>query len=139
MRQKLIDLFAVIEKDLAKSSRIYELSKKSALEIARSASLSPSQAGDRYHSAGAMEIAKDKYEKTKAVYEEIQESLKNSSPEFVEAPCFVKMDKIEFYLLNNVVSIPEFKIVSAKSPLGEAVLGQKVGSVINGMKILEIG
>lgn len=133
-----MDLLAVVEKDLKKSSRIYDLSKKSALEIAKSASLSPSQAGDRYHSAGAMEIAKDKYEMTKALHDEIQKSLKNSSPEFVETPCFVKMDKIEFYLLDNVASVSGFRIVSSKSPMGEAVLGERVGSVINGMKILEI-
>lgn len=139
MRLKLSFLLSKINSDLILAEKRYKDSKKSATEIAISASASPSQSGDRFHSQGASDMAKQRLETVKKLKKEIEESLDSPTPDFIVSPCFVKTDKLEFYLVENTILISDIKLVSVNSELGQKIINKKVGDVVGGSQILEIG
>jgi len=116
MTFKLERLQEAIDVELAKAEKGYNNAKKSAQEIARSAALSPSQAGDRYHSQGTLDLAKERYEAILALKKEIKDKG--------ETIC-AKYNDQEIFLVDNPVLIPGFTAVSTKSPLGAKLLNEK--------------
>jgi len=116
MSFKLKQLQKAIDVELRKAEKGYTNSKKSAQEIARSAGLSPSQAGDRYHSQGTLDLARERYEAILALKKEVEDKL--------ETICTQHNDQ-EIFLVNNPVLISGFTIVSTKSPLGIKILNEK--------------
>ena len=116
MDLKLKQLQEAIDAEFQKAEKGYNNAKKSAQEIARSAALSPSQAGDRYHSQGAADLARERYESIL--------DLKNEVEEKGETVC-VRYNDQEIFLVDNPVLISGFTIVSTKSPLGIKLLNEK--------------
>lgn len=116
MSFKLKQLQKAINVELRKAEKGYTNSKKSAQEIARSAGLSPSQAGDRYHSQGTLDLARERYESILTLKKEIEDKG--------ETIC-TKYDNQEIFLVDNPVLISGFTIVSTKSPLGTKLLNEK--------------
>lgn len=109
MQSILNSLLQSVNVEIKKAERNYKQAKKSALEIAASASSSPSQSGDRYHSQGTADLAKQRFEEIKKLRQEIE--IKGET-------VIVNYGGEELILVDNPVLISGFKIVSTKSPLG---------------------
>lgn len=105
-----------LNEELKKADTGYKNAKKSALEIAASAAASPSQAGDRFHSQGAADLAKERYDVILALKNEIE--LKGEN-------VFKKFEGKEIILVDNPIVLNGFLIVSTKSPLGQRILNEK--------------
>lgn len=137
MRVKLSEFLDAIGTEFNEAKRNYEQTKKAAEEVAVAASLSPSQSGDRYHSQGAADLAKQTFENVRNLRTEIEANLdKNIS--FIDPPCFLNLGGDKVYLVSYPIIVKGFKIISSKSPLGLNLLGKKMGDKINGKEILEI-
>lgn len=102
-----------VDTEVEKAEDNYKKSKKSAEEIAASAAGSPSQAGDRYHSQGTADIAKQKLDTVLA--------LKNELEEKGESICH-EHEGETLFIVENPVLIDGYKIISEKSPLGQKIL-----------------
>ena len=109
MKTSLKMFLKSVNNEVKKAEQNYKQAKKSALEIAASASSSPSQSGDRYHSQGTADLAKQRFEEVKKLKDEIK--VKGET-------VIVTYDGEELILVDNPVLLPGFKIVSTKSPLG---------------------
>lgn len=105
-----------VDEELKKAETGYKNAKKSALEIAKSASLSPSQAGDRFHSQGAADLAKERLDSIIALKNEIE--LKGES-------VVKNYEGKEMILVDNPIMISGFLVVSTKSPLGQKLSNEK--------------
>ena len=116
MKNKAKQLLEAINTEFIKAEKGYKNAKKSAQEIALSAALSPSQAGDSYHSQGAADLARERYESILNLKKEIEEKG--------ETIC-VNYEGQEIFLVDNPVLISGFTIVSTKSPLGKKLLNEK--------------
>lgn len=112
MQAKLDELLSVVKKEIKKAERNYLQAKKSASEVAASAALSPSQAGDRYHSQGTAELAKQRLESLK----KLEAEVKSGSVRYVQK------GNQEFFLVKNVALIPKFKLVSVDSLVGKELV-----------------
>lgn len=139
MRSKRGELLNIVNSEFEKAKKNYELIKKAAQEINASASASPSQSGDRFHAQGAADLAKQKLEAITNLKNEIELAVDENTPDVVTPPCFVNFGGEEIYLVDNVVTIGGLKFVSSKSPLGQNLLGKKVGDNVQGKEILELG
>lgn len=151
MRNKLKDLLDLVEKQLEISKNASSESRKSANEISAGLTASYSLAGDVEHSKNSANLSQQKYEATKNLFEELQESASSSTPNTVEVPCYVRIsmsgiDK-ELYLVKNPVFLSGYNLISSDSPIGGALIGAKVDDLFlykNGEqtftgKILDIG
>jgi len=116
MSDKLRELIKAINLELKKSEEIYRNTKESAQEIAASAAASPSQAGDRFHSQGTADLARQKYEAIAALKSEIDKKGEKILHKYEDETLF---------LVDNPVLIPGFKIVSSKSPVGKKLIDEK--------------
>lgn len=116
MHTRLDSLIVVVDSNFKRAERIYRESKKAAEEIAASASASPSQSGDRFHSQGSADLAKQKYEAVLALKEELKKKG--------DAIC-VEYNGETLYLVDNLIMVPGFKLVSTKAPLGQKILNEK--------------
>jgi transcription elongation GreA/GreB family factor len=150
-RQKMLLLKRILDKKIADFEKKVKISQQSALDVAKSASLSPSMSGDREHAEGQAVINKKLLEKIIKIRDEVDNSLDLQTPDKIKPTCFVLVnlgdDKKEFFLATNVVSIRKVNLLSADSPLGRAIVGKKVGdnftlilgkNTVKG-KIVEIG
>src|SRR3990172_3423574 len=118
MRIKLEKLLQAIDVEYKRAEKIYKDAKKSAQEVAASAQHSPSQSGDRYHSQGSADLAKQKFDFISSFRTEIKEAVDLEIPDKISVPCYLKLGEDELYLVSNPVLISGLKIVSSKSPLG---------------------
>jgi len=139
MRIKLNLLLDFVITEFKKAEKRNKNATDSALEIARSAALSPSQAGDRFHSQGAADLAKEMFETVSKLKIEIEKNIENKIPETVSIPCFIKLEGMDIYLVDNPILVNGFNLISKESPLGSSLVRKKVGDVVNDKKILEIG
>lgn len=139
MRIKLKLLLDLIKIEFKKAEKRRDNATDSALEIARSAALSPSQAGDRFHSQGAADLAKEMFETVLNLKNEIELNVNQEIPEFVSVPCYIKLEGLEVYLVNNPILLRGINLISKESPLGSELINKQVGDTVNGKKIVEIG
>lgn len=102
-----------VDEEYEKAKKYYELARDSAQEIAKTALTSHSQAGDRFHSQGTADLAKQKYETVLSLKKEIETKGEKVVFEY---------DDETIYIVDNSIMISGFKIVSSKSPLGEKIL-----------------
>lgn len=138
MSIKITGLLRIVDLELQKAQKYYDVSKESAQEIAKTALTSHSQAGDRFHSQGAMEISKERLNGILKLKEELEKVKDRKELMFIEVPCYVKTDKTDFYLVKNAILITGVRLVSEKSEIGKELINKKVGDVLNNFKILEI-
>lgn len=138
MSTKITDLLKIVDLELQKAQKYYEVTKESAQEIAKTALTSHSQAGDRFHSQGAMEISKQRLNGILKLKEELEKSKDRKELIFIEAPCYIKTDKTDFYLVKNAVLITGVRLVSEESEIGKELINKKVGDIVNNFKIKEI-
>ncbi len=111
----LKEFLSIVEKELVKAEKNYREAKKSAAEVAHIASLSPSQAGDRYHSQGTAEIAKARVESLRKLKKEVED----------EKARFFDQNG-GFWLVENVTLLPGVNLVSVHSEVGKK-LNKNVG------------
>lgn len=116
MDSKFLDLVAAIDIELKRAEKVYKDVRKTAQEVAASAALSPSQSGDRYHSQGAADMARQKYTEVLALKKEIE--LKKDDI------CFT-LNGEQVFLVDNPIFIKDFKLISTKSPIGQSLLHGK--------------
>lgn len=116
MNTILRDLVAALEIEIKKAQRSYQDAKRAAQEIAASASSSPSQSGDRFHSQGSADLASKRFQ---AIL-----SFKKEFDKKGEAIC-VKHKGETLFLVDNPIMLAGFKIVSTKSPLGLKLLNDR--------------
>lgn len=116
MRKNFSDFVKAVDLETKKAEENFKKAKKAAEKIAASAAASPSQAGDRFHSQGTADIAKQKYEAVLALKDELKQKG--------ESVCF-KYKKENVFVVDNPILISGFKIISSRSPLGKKILGQK--------------
>jgi hypothetical protein len=138
MSTKIKELLRIVDLELQKAQKYYDATKESAHEIAKTALTSHSQAGDRFHSQGAMEISKERLNGILKLKEELERIKDRIELEFTEVPCYIKTDKTDFYLVKNAILITGVKLVSLQSELGKEIINKQVGDMVNGFKILEI-
>lgn len=115
MNRLINNLKTTVNLEFKKAEEAYKHAKKSALEIAASAAASPSQAGDRFHSQGAADLAKERFETFKLLLNEIEEKGEK---------IYFKYEGKDLFLVENPVLIKGFNLVSVKSPLGSKILGK---------------
>lgn len=130
MRQKLQLLLEAIDGEMAKAKHRAEQTRKAANEIARSAAASPSQSGDREHSAGQALITQNVLVGLQTTQEDIQKALM-VDVSLVQAPCFLELElggkRLEFYFIDNPPHITGLSFISVKSALGKVILNKKIG------------
>ena len=91
----------------------------------------PSQSGDKYHAQNAAALAKSYVKRLEKLKKEIQEA--KEEPETIVKPtCYIEVEyddgsKLNFYLVENAVSLAGFLFISSLSPLGSSILEKKVG------------
>jgi len=133
-KSKLEELFQLLEKKLIVVKRSLELSREDSIEAQKTAMTSWSGAGDRRHSAQQLEIIEDNYESIKKLHNEIGKVLSKNKEKRVKVPCFVVIEvenrQEEFFIVDNVINIKEFKLVSSKSPYVKNILGKRVGDLV---------
>ena len=112
MQTKLDELLVVVEKEIVMAEKNYRQAKNSAWEVAASAALSPSQAGDRFHSQSAADLAKQRLDSLKKLEAEVKSG-------FVR---YVKKEGEELFVVKNVAHVSGVKLVSAESPIGKGLL-----------------
>ncbi len=138
MRAKLNELLKIVEEEYKKVEKSYQMAKESAQEIAKTALTSHSQAGDRFHSQGAMDIAEERLKNVEKLLFELKSSEINKIVSFTEVPCYIKTDKTDFFLVKNTILISGVRLVSANSVIGKDIINKQVGNIVNGIEILEI-
>ena len=116
MNKKIQDFLVAVDLEYKKAEKIYKDAKDSAQEVAASAALSPSQSGDRFHSQGTADLAKQKLDSISNLVVEIEEKGDRICVEFKGEIIF---------LVDNPILISGFKVVSSKSPLGQKILNEK--------------
>lgn len=116
---------------------------ESANEIAKAASGSWSQAGDREHSRNQAELVKDTLVNLKNLKVEVEEVLEEKIPSIVSAPCYVEIDdngeKRAFYLVSKGIYLKDFAILSTESKQGKEIVGKRIGDKTSFGKIVFIG
>lgn len=113
MGDRINKLLLAVQNELEKAEKAYKHAKQSAQEIAATALTSHSQAGDRFHSQGAADLAKQKLDTVLALKTEIEEKG--------EGVCF-KHDGEDVYIVDNPILLDGFKLISTKSPLGMKII-----------------
>jgi len=93
-----------------------KFSKESAQEIAKTAANSMSQAGDRFHSQGSADLAKERYDAVLAFKNEVEQKGES---------IFINFEGNDIVLVDNPIIIPGFTIASTKSPLGQKLIDKK--------------
>lgn len=151
MREKLNDLFVVVEKQVEISKAASSESRKSANELSAGLVASYSLAGDVEHSKNSANLSQQKYEAIKRLFEELKECVYTERPNVIQIPCYIKISMSgvtkDLYLVNNPVFVSGYNLISSDSPIGKAVAGLKTEDLFlykNGDqtytgKILEIG
>ncbi|MFZ5932559.1 MAG: hypothetical protein ACOYT7_00515 [Patescibacteria group bacterium] len=138
MRSRLSNLLNIVNNELKKASKNYELAGKAAQEITVSAAASPSQSGDRFHAQGAVELARQRLETVRNLKNEIESAVGEEAPQLISPPCFVDLGGEEIYLVGNPIITSGIKFVSSESTLGQSLVGKEAGDIVNGKKIKEI-
>lgn len=115
MNSKLKQLLEAVNEEYKKADRAYKINKKSAQEIAESAVSSMSQAGDRFHSQGSADLAKQRFETINLLKQEIEEKGEKIGFNF---------EGHEIFLVDNPILIKGFKLVSTQSPVGQKLLNK---------------
>jgi len=116
MSVKLNKFIEAVNIEFKKAEKIYKETKESAEEIAASAAASPSQSGDRYHSQGTADLAKQKYDSILALKKELE--VKGER-------IIIEHQGQTLFLVDNSVIISGFKIASTNSPFGQKILNGK--------------
>lgn len=134
MRIKLLQLEEVIRKEIKNAQRIAEGNKRSAIESAKTAAVSWSAAGDRWHAAGQAQITKERLFRLEKLYLELKGSTNQSLPEQVSVPSYIKVnfggEVKELYLVENPTLLGQYQLISRDSPIGSLLLGKKPGDVV---------
>ncbi|OGM37924.1 hypothetical protein A3F01_02875 [Candidatus Woesebacteria bacterium RIFCSPHIGHO2_12_FULL_38_11] len=91
----------------------------------------PSQSGDKYHAQNAASLAQSYVNRLEELKLEIS-SAKDGVSQVAEPESFIEIEyedksTLEFYLVDNAVSLTRFLFISKDSPLGLALIGKKVG------------
>jgi hypothetical protein len=130
MRKKLKTLLEVLVIEIQKAQKRADETKKAANEIARSAAASPSQSGDREHSAGQALITKEVLLRLQEAKDDIEKNI-NLPADTATPPCFVKIElqgvEKEFYFVNHPLHVAGFSFVSKDSELGKTLSDKKEG------------
>jgi hypothetical protein len=132
MRKKILDLFEEVKKVEKSSSVAANKSYRAANEVSGGLISSYSAAGDAEHSRNSANLSIQKAETIKKLKEELERSLNSESPENVKPVCFISLkfeggNQKDLYLVENPVFITGFNLISASSPLGESLLGKRMG------------
>ncbi|OGM09560.1 hypothetical protein A2159_00230 [Candidatus Woesebacteria bacterium RBG_13_34_9] len=129
-RKKLVKLMQILEKEEKQAKiRAREL-RFVANETAKSTVSSWSAGGDRFHTRSQSEAAEELYQKIISLRRKVEEEVAKSVTERISEPCFVNLilngKKEEFYLVDQVVNLPEIKLISSDSLLGKTIIGKKI-------------
>lgn len=134
MRIKLLQLVEVIRKEKKNAQRITEGTKQSAIEAAKTAQVSYSAAGDRYHAAGSAYIAEERSKRLENLYLELKQFVDQSSKEEISVSSYIKVnfggEIKELYLVKNPTFLDQYQLISKSSPIGSLLLGKKPGDVV---------
>lgn len=115
MKTNLDKLVKAVDDEYKKAERAHKLSKKSAEDIAATSRTSWSAAGDRFHSQGTADLAKQRFETITLLKKEIE--VKGES-------VLVNYEGKELFLVDNPVLIKGFMLVSTKSSIGQKILNK---------------
>ncbi len=132
-REKIKKLSLLLEKEFEKSKDSFEKMQLSAIEIAKSSYNSPSQSGDRFHSQGQADIAKENLKNLEGVLKELNnELLLSEIPQAIRPSCWIELEfdggkKESYFYLKNPLVVKGYSIISSKSPFGSILLDKKVG------------
>lgn len=131
-RPKIKELFDALSEELTKIRKKAEKLHEAAVDVAKSASASPSQSGDRFHAQGQADIAKEYVSNLEDINTEIEDELKIDTFSEIRPVCWVEVeydnkDIDKFYYLSEPLALAGYKFVSSKSPFGLVLTGKKVG------------
>lgn len=149
MRIKLWRLMKVVLKEKKKAKKIFDKTRNSAIEIAKTAQVSYSAAGDRYHAAGSAYITEERLTRLKNLCLELKQFTDQSPKKEISVPSYVKVnfdgEIRELYLVENPTLLGQHQLISKGSFIGSLLFGKKKGDVIttqpakNKIEILEVG
>ena len=144
IREKIDELYVVLKEEVSRAQKVADKVKIAANEIAKSSYNSPSQSGDRFHSQGQADIAKERAERLEKVLARVEKELGNKVPENISPICWVNLEyedatKDGFYYVDEPISVSGYKFVSSSSPFGTILKDKKAGDnfeyLISGNKI----
>lgn len=152
MRQKISELLDVVKKVEKDSREAAGKSSEAANEASGGLTASYSAAGDAEHARNTANLSIQKHQSIKKLKEELEKFININSPNKVTPACYVEMELgqngvKEIFLVENLVFISGFNLISPESELGKVILGKNLGDtfsyetneqVVNG-KILDIG
>lgn len=128
------------EKDLLQNYIKEEIqkAKQSALQADEASKFiisGPSQSGDRYHAQNAADLANAYVLELEKLNKEI-ENAKEEINEYIKPVSHVEVryddgNNLDFYLVENAASLTRFLFISKGSPLGNSIVGKKVGDTFN--------
>lgn len=131
MGKYLQELEDRVIRELEKAERQANLTKQSADEISRVSANSPSQSGDREHSRNQAYVTADRLKILQNILAELQNAERDNQPTQAIPPVYITAEigdaEQKFYILSNPLNLSGFRLVSANSPLGQAVLERSVG------------
>lgn len=125
----------ILEKEVKLAKRRAEELRVVANEVSKTARSSWSAAGERFLTQGQAQAAEEYFKRMLDLIGKIEGAVKEPTPDSVVTSCFVKLildgREEEFYLAEEVVSIPGVKLVSKSSLLGKSLLGKKVNETFS--------
>ena len=133
-RKKIIKLHKDLLKIINKKKKLVAQTTESANAISRAAAESPSMSGDREHASNSALLNLQSLKQFEKLVSEIIEEKKDGLPEKVKPPCFANLSFIdggtkEFVVVNEAnILVPDYNIISIKSPIGNTILGKKLNS-----------
>jgi transcription elongation GreA/GreB family factor len=131
MREKINKLYVLLGKEHTNAQKVADKVKNAANEIAKASYNSPSQSGDRFHSQGQADIAKERVERFEKAFARVEKELENKIPESISPICWVNLEykdatKDGFYYVDEPLSVPGYKFVSSGSPFGNILKDKMV-------------
>ena len=131
---KMEELAKKIKREIQKVEGRVQETRKSAIEIARSAASSPSQSGDGEHSRNSALITEQALKRILELNKEI-EGINSNMKNVIVAPGWVEIEfngRIDnFYLVKNSVYVEGVRFISTEAPLGKSLIGKKRGDVFD--------
>lgn len=93
------------------------------------------RSGDKDHLQNVADLAQLYVSNLEKLKKEIVDA-KNETADVARPVCYIEIkyddgSNLDFYLVDNAVSLTQFLFVSVKLPLGKAILGKKVGDNFN--------
>jgi len=129
-RKKLEELLGVVWEEAKKAEKRYKKNKSASEQTQASSRTSWSAAGERDYAQGQVEVSLQLWESFKNLGKELEKVVDIAVPEKVISPCFLRLepdDKKCLFVVENVVSISGYNLISNKSPMGKALKGKKIG------------